>query len=422
MLQAGSAGSAAMIRLPYALALAGLAAYVAAMPSPAADRPIRSRAALERYLHETPVQATPLAPLPPASRRRFLAQLNFGPRGIDINLDEPSAELTHAQTVQLFALFGQEELAEELQLGLTPTQKAQRDREREEDSRRRGCLPEQCPESEIERLYDQLNAIEPHASLPDAQRFAAEKRDYDRLFARFQKPDRLRELGAPDLRLLARAVRRVLYAAPDPDHVAQLRDDLAEMQRRGMTDDEDFVDLYHAQIGARQFEAAAALRVQHPRMGVPALPAFVPGPTPPAGLPTALSVDAQSGTMRRKGIDLSGPLKIVVIAGCHFSEDAARAIADDAQLRDLFAHHSLWLAGPSQEIGNVADWNRQFGDFPMHVAWRQQEWSMLPNWSMPTYYVFRDGKLEGQFSGWSGIAELRQSLSEVGVLQPSATR
>jgi hypothetical protein len=405
-----------MIRFPCALAIAGLAAYAAAMPSPAAGGPIRSRAALERYLRETPVQATPLAPLPPASRRRFLAQLNFGPRGIDVNLDEPSAELTHAQAVQLFALFGQEALAEELKLGLTPAQKARRDREREEDSRRRGCLPERCRESEIERLYDQLSTVRPHASLPDAQRFAAEKRDYDRLFARFQNPDRLRELGAPDLRLLARAVRRVLYAVPDPDHVRQLRDDLAEMQRRGMTEDEDFVGLYHAQIGARQFAAAAALRLQHPRMGVPALPAFLPGPPPPAGLPTALSVDARSGTMRREGIDLGGPLKIVVIAGCHFSEEAARAIAGDAQLRDLFARHSFWLAAPSQDIENVADWNREFADFPMHVAWRQQEWSMLPDWSMPAYYIFRRGKLEGQFSGWSGILGLRQSLSEVGVL------
>lgn len=411
-----------MNRFTFALAVAGLAASVASMASPAADTPIHSRAELERYLRETPIQATPLAPLPPTSRRRFLAQLNFGPKGVDINLDEPQAELTRAQAIRLFALFGQQSLAEELELGLAPAQKARRDHEREEEARHRGCRPEQCPESEIEGLYDQLSAIEYRTSLPDTERFAAQKRDYDRLFARFREPDRLRELGAPDLRLLARAVRRTLYAAPDPGHVAQLRNVLAEMERRGMTEDEDFVDLYQAQIGARQFQAAAALRALHPRMGAPVLPAFVSGPEPPAGTPTALSVDAQSGTMRRKGIDLGGPLKIVVIAGCHFSEDAARAIEGDAQLREVFARHSIWLAAPSQAIGNIADWNRQFPDFPMHVAWRQEEWPMLPDWSMPTYYVFRHGKLEGRFSGWSGAPRLRQSLRAAGVLPPAATR
>jgi hypothetical protein len=392
-----------------------LAACLAAPPSQAASPPIRSKAELDRYLQRTPIEATPLAPLPPAARRRFLAQLVFRPHGVDIGLGEPEAWLTHAQVVRLFALFGQQELADALGLGLTPDQKARRDREREEDARQRGCVPDHCPESEIERRFDQLSAISRPASMTDAERFAAEKRDYDRLFAPFQRADRLRGLSTPDLRLLARAVQQTLYAVPDAGHVAQLRDDLLEMQRRGITGDEDFIPLYRAEIGARQFDQAADLRRQHPHMDVPPLPPFVAGPTAAVDGPTALDVDVSSGTMHRRPIDLDGPLQILVIAGCHFSENAARAIEGDDILRPLFASHSIWLAAPSQPIEDVADWNRAFPDLPMHVAWRQEEWPMLPDWSMPSYYVFRHGRLARRFSGWLGVDKLKQSLREAGM-------
>jgi hypothetical protein len=377
--------------------------------------PIHTQAELRHYLRATPIQNTPLGLLPPTSRKRFLAELTFHPHGIGINYNEPAAELTHPQIVQLYALFDQPPPFDDM--GLTPTQQQQRKLERIEDARRRGCAPAQCPESEVEQRFDQLSAIKPYFSMPDAQRFAAEKRDYDHLFGSFfRDPDTLRNLGDPDLRLLTRALKTALYAVPDAGHVAQLRQVLEEMQRRGMTSDADFEDLYAAEISTRQFTNAATLRSEHPGMHVAALPTFIAGQTPKHGLPTALSVDVASNTMRRQAFDLDGPLRIVIIAGCHFSQDAARAIEGDAQLRPLFARHSIWLAMPSEQIGDVSAWNRQFPDFPMHVAWNQDEWSMLPSWGMPTYYVYRNGQLVKQFSGWLGTAKLKRSLHEAGAL------
>lgn len=403
-----------MIRLPSVL-LATCLATPALAASTRNTPPIHSQAELQHYLRETPVQSTPLAPLPPASRKRFLAQLRFRPHGIDINYDEPAAELTHPQIVQLYALFGQPPPSDDL--GVTPARQRQLRLERVEDAQRRGCIPAQCPESEAERHFDALSAIKPRFSLPDAQRFAAEKRDYDRLFGGFfHDPVAWRNLGDPDLRLLARALYTTLYAVPDAAHVAQLRRVLQEMQRRGMTGDADFEELYKAEIGIRQFDAAARLRGEHPGMHVAALPAFTPGPAPVGNQPTALSVDVHSDTMRRQAFNLGGPLRIVVIAGCHFSEDAARAIEADAQLRPLFERHSVWLASPAQPIEDVSAWDRQFPGLPMYVAWHQDEWSMLPNWGMPTYYVFRDGRLAKQFKGWLGTAKLKQELHDAGAL------
>lgn len=376
---------------------------------------ISTQAGLQRYLRDTPIQDTPLAALPPASRKRFLAQMQFTPHGVNFSYSEPAAELTHPQIVQLYALFGQKPPSDSV--GLTPDQQRQRKAERLKDAQRRGCVPEQCPESEVEQRFDEQVAIKPDFTLPDAQRFAAEKHDYDRLFGDFfRESASLQRLGDPDLRLLARALHSALYAVPDSGHVAQLQRVLQEMQRRGMAEDADFEDLYAAEIGLRRFAKAAILRKEHPGMHAAALPTFVSDQMPKHGLPTALSVDAGSNTMRRQAIDLAGPLRIVVIAGCHFSEDAARAIEGDAQLRPLFTQHSIWLAMPAQPIEDVSAWNRQFPDLPMHVAWRQDEWSMLPSWAMPTYYVYRNGRLAKKFSGWLGMDKLKQSLHEAGAL------
>lgn len=405
-----------MRRLKAALLAVCIAMPVLAIATQStSSAPIRTQAELQRYLRVTPMQSSPLGLLPPTSRKRFLAKLAFHPHGIAINYGEPAAELTHPQIVQLYALFGQPPPSDDM--GLTPAQQQRRKLERIEDARRRGCVPAECPESEVEQRFDRLEAIAPHFSMPDAQRFAAEKHDYDHLFGDFfRDPGMLRNLGDPDLRLLTRALQAPLYAVPDAEHVAQLRQVLEEMQRRGVTDDTDFEDLYAAEIGTRQFAEAAILRKEHPGMRVAALPTFIPEAMPADGHPTALSMNPQSDTMRRQAFDLGAPLRIVIIAGCHFSQDAAQAIEGDAELHPLFAQHSIWLAMPSEPIPDVLAWDRQFPDMPMHVAWSQDEWSMLPSWAMPTYYVYRHGQLVKQFSGWFDTAKLKQSLREAGAL------
>lgn len=380
---------------------------------------IRSAAELESYMHSQAMKTSPLMELSPGGRKRFLNELpwaKYGFRG-SIPLDDATNELTYTQIVQLFGLFGwnSKPLLESLKdAGLTPAARAQQQRERIDDAAARHCSVEMCPETDIERRYDELVQSKPDFSLPDAKRMALDNKRYDRLFGTIQSAP-LDAISRPDLRLLKRAVERTLLD-PDPKHIAQLTRDLAEMQRRGMVEDADFKALYAAEVSARQFADAAALRKEHPGMHVAALPAFVTDQAPRSGQPTVLSIDTHSNTMRRQAVDLGAPLRIVVIAGCHFSEDAAHAIEGDAQLRPLFAQHAIWLANPAEQIDDVSAWNRQFPDFPMHVAWSQDEWSMLPNWGMPTYYVYRNGQLVKQFSGWLGTARLKQSLHEAGAL------
>lgn len=377
---------------------------------------IHTKAELDRYLHDTPVHTSPLDALSPGGRKRFLAGLQFGERGLrSASLDDPDNELTQPQMVALYTLFGMEEYAGK-SAGLAPARRAQMQAERVAAAERRGCVLNQCPEGPIEQSYDELSAREHDSSLSDAQRVEQVRRYYDHAFGTYQTSTLLRHVDAPDLRLLKRAASMAMGLVKSPAYLNQSRIDLAEMQRRGMADDKDYADLYRALVADRQFTAAAALQHEHPGMGMMSLPVFVPTAKLPAGQPTALSVDTRDHTMRRETVALDGPLRIVVIAGCHYSEDAARAIEGDPQLRPLFAGHSIWLSSASSDLAAIPAWNWQFKDLPMRVAWNDHEWSMLDSWNMPTYYVFRNGRLVKKFSSWDGVSALKNSLHEGGIL------
>lgn len=407
-----------MNRLFAALLALGLPAFATAAVAPPAHPPISSKADLDRYLRDTPPGTSPLDALLPGGRKRFLAGLKFGEHNLGgASLDDPPEELTHPQMVALYALFGLEAYAGK-NGGLTPARQSQLQAERIAAARQRGCIPAQCPESPIEQDYDALADSDNDTSLSDAQIAAQVRQRYDRAIGRYRTAAQLQHVDAPDLGLLKRATHIALNVAAYPAYVDQMQRILAEMQRRGMADDEDYADLYGALVAGRRFAAAATLQREHPKMGAAPLPTFVPNTEAlPAGQPTALSIDTHTHTMHREAVDLDGPLHIVVIAGCHFSEDAARAIEDDAQLRPLFARHSTWLSNASSDLAAVPVWNRQFADLPMRVAWDEHEWPMLDSWSMPTYYVFRNGQLAKKFSSWDGVAALKQSLREAGALQ-----
>lgn len=385
-------------------------------PVMAAQTPIQSRAELSRYLQQTQAGASPLDSLSPGGRKRFLDQLKFGEHGLTgFSFDDPQNELTHPQVVQLFTLFGAEEYGEGR--GVTPARHAQLQRERADDAATRGCAEQVCPESDIEQRYDELVLWKADKASTDADRAARIRRMYVRLFTVYQKTERLSSISSADLRLLKRAAEHVVSVLPDATYIAQLRIDLAEMQRRGIADDKDYQGLHHALVASRQFAAAEVLTHQHPGMDEPDIPALHHGAPLHAGWPTALTTSKQGLVMIREAFDLSTPLRIVVVASCHFSQDAARAIEADTQLRPLFARHAIWLASESESFDAVARWNGEFPQQPIHVAWQDSEWPMLDSWDMPTFYVFHDGHLTGKFSGWLGLESLKHSLHEAGALR-----
>ncbi|GAB3783186.1 hypothetical protein [Dyella agri] len=422
--------------LPYALAIPLLAPLMPVKAAPAAVDagkanahallPIKSKADLARYLRDTPAGTSPLDKLPPWSRRRFLAQVDFDSRGArNISFGEPMAELTHPQIVQIFALFGneQEKLAQSMDIGLTPAKQSRIQHERAEDAKARHCAPESCPESQIEQRFDELVLQEPPTSIPVAKRIALDSQRYDRLFADYEAPERLRTTSDLDLRLLVRATEYAMpmVGAPSAIRITQLQMDLAEMQRRGMAEDQDYARLYRLLLSDRRLTEAAALLHQHPGLGESAMPTVDDrtGDSPHPAT-TALVIDKHGG-MTRESFDISHALRIVALSGdgCHFCDEAANAVETDAQLRPLFAQHAMWLASQGDGFEYAKTWNHLFPDQPMHIAWQNSEWSILGSdaWGLlPAFYVYQNGVLTKKFLGWSGVKKFKQSLHEAGAL------
>lgn len=388
------------------------------MAAPGQAAPIRSRAELTHYLKTTPPGSSPLDGLSLGGSKRFLAQLVFNRRGLaEFSYDDPEHELNHAQIVQLFALFGAKQYAQGL--GLTAQERARFERERLADAKLRGCSISRCPESAIEQRYDQLVLHPDDTSASRTARLAQLGHRYDRLFAVFQTPQKLRSVDDRDLRLLKRAAGKVVSGVPSNKRITQLQATLAEMHRRVIADDKDFASLYRAWVADRDFVKAAALVQQRRGMGVEPLPFFRKGTDLAPGQPTVLTLAPDGRTMTRESFDLSTPVRIVVVASCHFSQDAARAIKADAQLRPLFAQHGTWLAGQNDSFNGALQWNREFPEQPIHIAWKDSEWSRLDDWNMPTFYVFRHGKLMDKWSGWpadTGMQTLREHLRKSGLL------
>lgn len=396
-----------MLRIALAAALALPAPIVGAASAP----PIATPEALASYLRDTPMARSPLGALAPGARKRFLSSLVFGHSGLrDFSVDDMAHELTRVQVQAVADLFGVRKYVEGV--GLSPGTYALIRQERIADAIRRGCTIDTCPESTIEQHYDALVLADHHG--PDAARDAATAADYARLFAAEMRPASLEGASAPDLRLLARAAQRALDTDPDGRAADDLAHVLATMQSRGMADDADFLPLYRARVTTRRFDAARALAQAHPGMAVTTLPTLDPATTPVVG-PTVLTVSADGRHMSRGMVDLDVPLRIVVVAACHFSEDAARAIATDPRLDALFHQHAVWLAADATAPTDAAGWNRAFPTQPIHIAWRQREWSMLDSWAMPTYYVFRHGREVARWQGWLGLDVLRTELSKAGV-------
>ena len=405
-----------MAHAKLAVLIAWLSTMLVVAPALATQATITSKAELTRYLRDTQPGTSPLDWLSPGGRKRFLAQLQFGDHGLrGFSLADPQNELTHPQMVQLLRLFGAEKYA--TGEGLTPAEQSRREREHTNDAAARGCAVEICPESVIEKRFDELILYKPQDTVTDARRAALVSHHYDRLFASYQVPERLRSVSDPDLRLLKRAVDEAAFHAPSETHEAHLQMDLAELQRRNMVVDGDYASLYQALLASRQFARAAALARQHPDMKAEPIPTLRKKNSLPRGWPTALTVNAQNRTMTRQAFDLSAPWRIVVVASCHFSQDAARAIEADAQLGPVFTHHAIWLAAQNESFSAIVDWNRKFPDQPIHVAWQDSEWSMLDSWTMPTFYVFRHGQLVKRFTGWHDVKTLKQSLREAGLLR-----
>lgn len=362
---------------------------------------IQTASGLAEYLQATPASESPLSLLPAGARKRFLNTLVWGRKGLGgFDVADLEQYLTDAQIHKVLALFDAQGYASGLHGRAESLTEAQR----------------KAPETPLEKAFDSFYFA--HAEATHGRHATAATTLYDRALAPYQHPPSLAGLDDSDLGLLFRAASVAASTSRDARYLDDLRLDLAELHERGIATRGQIVGVHATLVTARRFLDANTLAIAYPAAGIKPLPPLQQAPLVHDGSPTALTMAPDGKSMLRQPVDMWVPLRIVVVAGCHFSEDAARAIRANPQLDKLFHEHAAWLAPENESLPDVLQWNREFPDQPMLVAWRKDEWSTLGSWDIPTFYVFRNGKQVDQWSGWGpeGMDRLQKHLRRNGLL------
>jgi hypothetical protein len=409
------AAAAAFVMLALAVtstAQAQTAEHAAAKAVPSADDttdlPIHSHAQLEAWLQMHAGKQTPLDRMPAGARMRFLASLRFGERGLGgFDTADLSATLAPDEIRAVLALFGPEAEAYAARIPSTGLP----------DSR---DTTAPTASSAIEQRFNELYLLALSlGNATDLERGKALASRYLALFPHARDVDYFRGTSDSDLKLLYRAASLANSGNPDAVTSAAMAATINLMAARGIAAPAELQRARDALLIARQFDSARHFSDAHAAAQLTPLPRILGADADFDGQPTLWQMDVDSDTLGRRPVD-TGPLQIMVLAGCHFSADAARDIVADPVLGPLFRKHGHWLSLPpgQEDLQAVRDWNHEHPQTPMEMLYDRSEWPMFTDWKMPTFYVIRDGKALGSMAGWSpsSRAELTALLRRTGVL------
>ena len=198
---------------------------------------------------------------------------------------------------------------------------------------------------------------------------------------------------------------------------------LDRLVANGAASDLHFSELFEAHVLTRSFDRAAEVYARHRTPAMERLPVVVLGDIPPDQGPTELVVSDDGREITRRIVTLPPGPHIIVVSHplCHFSHNASVAIGEDAELSALFRAHAKWLApvNGQLEADVIQNWNKANRDATVSIAYRAEEWPLIDNWATPTFYFFRDGRLQSKVTGWPAEGhhqQLRDAARSVGLL------
>ncbi len=376
---------------------------IAPRPAPA---DLTSRNALDAWRARHRNAATPLDALSPGARERLMDGLAFvDGRIVGVGGADLAAELTQPQIDAVLVWLSQP-------AGMIRSRIDGRAVPAGDIAPRRAATNRVITPTERRVNAFLRDAERPPASETDVARHARIARQYDAAFPTVPTPEALSRLGDADLRLLMRAAQTAAFYDGHDTAVDAMQALLPALRARDRVTDGDLEDLQKALLRGRRFDEARDITRAHPQAMMDRVPALRDAVTATPAAPTAWRLRDGGALLERERIDLSGT-RIVVTAGCHFSQDAAADIATDPVLGAAFARHATWLmAAPGGEsIDAVLDWNRRFPQAQALMRHDDDEWSLLPSFAMPTFYVIRDGRVIERVTGWSSrTKEQRQPL------------
>lgn len=267
----------------------------------------------------------------------------------------------------------------------------------------------------MEARYALLRQVDDAAAgKPDLERARLIGGEFDRLFPDLEPASALSD---HDLPIAFKAADTAVFYTSDRKHAVILAQLFAELERRGLTTPKHARSMQAAYVQTRMFDEAVEFQRAHPALA--ALPVMVGKDESARSAwvfhPTRNEVSLEPATLG------DGPAIVVVTHPlCHFSQNAFRAIEGDMELQALFAEHAQLIApSPKQfEVALFQQWNREHPDLPMRLAYDRTQWPQLDAWGTPTFYFFRDGRLQAVVEGWpegGRKAELLAATRKIGL-------
>ncbi|GGY29060.1 hypothetical protein GCM10008098_22890 [Rhodanobacter panaciterrae] len=373
-------------------------------------KPIVTRAQLDAYLHDTPAASSPLSWLTPGAQRRFLDSMVFGEHGLGgMSLDDLSYELTREQAYDLLRLFGAQSYAIDLDARSTP-------RPAGDDKQ----------VSTLESRYDQLIAAADQGD-DNATHTQNLKHIYTEQFAPFQTDAQRHVLSDRDVEFLFRAATTLAFRiTSQPDYLADMRSDFAELAHRHRIDRPHAGNLYNALITAHHVDEARALRAAYPLVERSPAPVMRSSTRIRDGQPSLWIVTpgARKRELVRFRFNIRTPAQVVVLAstGCHFSQNAARDIEADLQLREVFRDYAQWVA-PASEVtafDAVQAWNQAHPTLRLGIAYDDATLPMVERFDTPTFYFLSHGRIIDKVIGWpegGNLEAIRRGLRKIDLMR-----
>ncbi|MET4568984.1 hypothetical protein [Rhodanobacter soli] len=371
-------------------------------------KPIASRAELDAYQRDTPPANSPLSWITSGARRRFLDSLVYREHGLGgMSLADLRYELTREQAYTLLRLFGAQNYAVDLDALTTPRP-----------------ATDDTATSTLEPAYARLLAAE--RADGGTTQVQAVAHSYAAEFAPAQADARRRALGDRDAELLFRAAALAFQATGQPDYLADMRRDFAELQRRHRIDRPHASDFYDALLIAHRDDEARALLAAHPAIKRNPPPLMRSFSRIRNGQPSLWV--ATPGTRKRELVrfrfNIRAPAQVIVLAstGCHFAANAARDIEADPLLRDLFREYGQWVAPPSEvtAFDAVREWNEAHPALRLGIAYDNAALPMVERFETPAFYFLDHGTVVDTVVGWppgGNLDAIRRGLRKIDLLR-----
>jgi hypothetical protein len=367
--------------------------------------PISTQAQLDAYVRDTPASGAPLNWLTPSAKKRFLAGVVFGERGLGgLNLGDLPYELTREQAYDLLRLFGAQGYAMKLDARSTP---------RPADSGN--------PASDMERIYNQLEGlVDQRDPSPETV-----KQTYTQRVSPMQTDGRRRKLTDRDVEFLFRSATLAFKFKHQPVYLDDMRADFFELQRRHLVDRPHASDFYDALILAGKSGDARSLQRGYRLIERGDAPTMNDAGRIISGQASLWLVDDEHGKREfvRSPFHLRASAQVIVLAstGCHFAKLAARDIDADPTLREVFRESAQWVA-PANELTQfdaIRTWNQHYPSNRLGVIRDNTELSMVKRIETPTFYFLDHGRFVDTVVGWpdgGNLDAIRHGLRTIKLL------